>query len=199
MKETAAVFSLNLSFIDGSDLASAGVPEDYKNPLLTFVQLVFTDDKPNANKQGIKQAEFGNLTKSMTYMPIKAKFDPEEGVAGHADASIVGVIKTGHHEGDKVVAIGALYRDEYPELIDYFKKQVADGNKVDFSWEVRYKDSEIDGEGVEWLKGTTTKAITAVRNPAYQGRTPLVAISAIDFVNQINQEITRRKKEGVLC
>ncbi|MFA7101562.1 MAG: hypothetical protein WC196_07585, partial [Bacilli bacterium] len=183
MRET--VFNISLNFIEEKDLAQAGIPSEYKNPLLTWVRFIFTDDKPNANKQGISQDEFPNLVKSMAYMPIKANFDSEFGLEGHSDARIIGVIKAGQQEGDKVVAVGAIYHDEFPDVVDFFKKEMAEGNRVDFSWEIRYKDSD-EKDGVEWLKNITTKAVTAVQHPAYEGRTPLVSISAKDLIQLID-------------
>ncbi len=174
MKETK--FVLSLDFIEDKDLAKAGIPDEYKNPLLTWVRFVFTDDQPNANNQGIGQDEFQNLIKSMSYMPIKADFDEEFGLEGHSEARIIGVIKGGQQEANTVVTIGAIYHDEVPDIVHFFKKQMAEGETVDFSWEIRYRDSE-EKDGIEWLKEVTTKAVTAVQNPAYQGRTPLVSIS----------------------
>jgi len=194
MKETS--FNINLSFIEGNEYAEAGVPEEYKNPLLTWVKLVFTDDQPNANNQGISQDEFENLIKSMAYMPIKANFDSDFGVEGHSDAHIIGVIKQGQQQGNKIVSIGALFNDEFPEVVDFFKKEMADGGRVDFSWEIRYKDSE-EKDGVEWLKQTTTKAVTAVKHPAYEGRTPLVSISAKDLIALIDEELKERDEVKV--
>jgi predicted nucleic acid-binding Zn finger protein len=191
MKETN--FTLKLDFIDNKELAQAGIPEEYKNPLLTWVRFVFTDDAPNANSQGIGQDEFPNLLKSMSYMPIKANFDSEFGVEGHSDAHVIGVIKAGQQEGNKIVSIGALYNDEYPEIVDFFKSEMSDGERVDFSWEIRYKDSE-NKDGIDWLKGTTTKAVTAVKHPAYEGRTHLISISTKDLVDVINEELKTRQE-----
>jgi hypothetical protein len=195
MKET--VLNISLNFIEEKDLAQAGIPDEYKNPLLTWVRFVFTDDKPNANRQGISQDEFPNLIKSMAYMPIKANFDSEFGLEGHSDARIIGVIKAGQQEGDKVVAVGAIYHDEFPDVVDFFKKEMSEGNRVDFSWEIRYKDSE-EKDGVEWLKSITTKAVTAVQHPAYEGMTPLVSISAKDLIQLIDDELKDRKVTEVV-
>ncbi len=195
MKDT--VFNIHLNFIEDNELAQAGIPDEYKNPLLTWVKFIFTDDQPNANKQGINQDEFPNLIKSMSYMPIKAKFDSDFGLEGHSDARIIGVMKAGQQEGNKVVAIGAIYHDEHPDVVDFFKKEMAEGNRVDFSWEIRYKDSE-EKDGVEWLKSITTKAVTAVKHPAYEGRTPLVSISAKDLMQIIDDELKDRKVTEVV-
>ena len=195
MKET--VLNISLNFIEEKDLAQAGIPDEYKNPLLTWVRFVFTDDKPNANRQGISQDDFPNLIKSMAYMPITANFDSEFGLEGHSDARIIGVIKAGQQEGDKVVAVGAIYHDEFPDVVDFFKKEMSEGNRVDFSWEIRYKDSE-EKDGVEWLKSITTKAVTAVQHPAYEGRTPLVSISAKDLIQLIDDELKDRKVTEVV-
>lgn len=183
-----AQFTLSLSF---DTVAQAA--EDYKNPLLTCVSLIFADDKPNVNKQGVAQSEFSNLIKSMAYMPIKATFDGED-LAGHSNASIIGVIKEGKQDGDKLVASGALFNDEFPDVVNFFKKELAEGRGVHFSWEIRYKDSQQDKDGVEWLTDTTTKAVTAVKHPAYSGRTPLISISE-DFLKSLKEEIERKKTQ----
>jgi len=190
MKE--ATFNTTLAFVE--NLAEAGIPDEYKNPLLTWIKLVFADDQPNANNQGIRQDEFPNLIKSMSYMPIKANYEPEEAdVQGHAGAVQIGVLKEGQQEGNKVVAIGALYNDEFPDVVEFFKKETSEGRAVNFSWEIRYKDSSMEDD-VEWLVGTTTKAITAVKSPAYEGRTPLVSISSFDMIKAIDDELKRRKQ-----
>lgn len=197
MTDKETKFTLSLDFIEDSELAQAGIPDEYKNPLLTWVRFIFTDDLPNANKQGIGQDEFDNLIKSMSYMPIKADFDSEFGLEGHSEARIIGVIKGGQQQANTVVTIGAIYHDEFPDVVDFFKKEMAEGGSVDFSWEIRYKDSE-EIDGVEWLKEVTTKAVTAVQHPAYQGRTPLVSISAKDLVQLIDDELKDRKNTEVV-
>src|SRR3990172_5556500 len=174
-------FSVRAEIISG--LALAGVSEDYKNPLLTWIKLVFADDKPNANKQGIKQDEFKNLMSSMKFMPVKADYKSEEaGLGGHDGAVQIGVIAAGQQEGNTIVAVGALYNDEHTDVVDFFKKETSEGRPIDFSWEIRYKDSTVESE-VEWLTGTTTKAITAVANPAYEGRAPLVSFCSFFFLS----------------
>lgn len=186
-----ATFNINMQFLD--KVSAAEVGEDSNNPLLSWVKLVFADDKPNANKQGIKQDEFDNLAKSMVHMPIKAKYNEESGLEGHRDANIIGVIKSGVQEDNKLIAVGALYKDEVPDIINYFKEEVENGGQVDFSWEIRYTDSELDDDGVEWLQGTITKAITAVSNPAYGGRTPLLSISSANqLIKLIDAELVAR-------
>lgn len=190
-------FILRLDFIDAEGLALAGIPDEYNNPLLSWVKLIFADDQPNSNSQGIPQDEFSNLIRSMAYMPIKAKFDSESGLGGHSDADQIGVIKAGQQEGNKIIAIGALYNDEYPSVIDFFKSELSEGRRIDFSWEIRYKDSE-EKDDIEWLKGTTTKAITAVQDPAYEGRTALVSISSVDdLLKLIDKELSDREKVEV--
>jgi len=176
-----------------TDLAIAGI--SYNNPLLTWVRFIFTDDQPNANNQGVPQTEFSNLIASMTYMPIKANFNGNS-VGGHDDAKIVGVIKEGQQEGNKLVGIGALYRDEYPEVVEYFKKELASGKKIDFSWEIRYKDSEVVDD-IEWLKGVTTRAICVVNDPAYDGRTQLISLSHRSLLDIVEEELKNRKIEVI--
>jgi hypothetical protein len=162
---------------------------EYSNPLLTPIELVFTDDKPNANKQGIKKSEFPNIIKSMSYMPIKANFNGM--IYGHANSLPVGIIIEGKEDNDKIIAHGALYNDEFPELVEFLKHESSAGKDINFSWELRYKDSVLE-DGVSWLTGVVTKAITAVSNPAYEGRTNLLSISSKDLLDQINNELKNR-------
>lgn len=197
MDEKEAKFTLSLNFVEDSELAQAGIPDEYKNPLLTWVRFIFTDDLPNANNQGIGQDEFPNLIKSMSYMPIKADFDTEFGLEGHSEARIIGVIKAGQQQANKVVAVGAIYHDEFPDVVDFFKTEMMDGGSVDFSWEIRYMNSE-EVDGIEWLKDVTTRAVTAVQHPAYEGRTPLVSISAKDLMEMIDEELKDRKGTEVV-
>ena len=194
MKETK--FVVSLEFLDDAGLAQAGIPTEYNNPLLSWCRFIFTDDQPNKNMQGVSQDEFPNLIESMSYMPIKANFDSEFGLEGHSDALIIGVIKGGQQEGNTIVGVGALYDDEHPDVVDFFKKELAEGGSVEFSWEIRYRDSE-EVDGIEWLKEITTKAITAVTHPAYDGRTPLVSISSKDLIAMIDTELKGRQAVGV--
>lgn len=190
--EKTTTFKISAELIDGIAFAEDG---DYKNPLLTFVQLVFTDDKPNKNNQGVPQSEFDNLIRSMAYMPIKAEFDEKQGFGGHDDAIQVGVIKGGQQQGNKVVAVGALYNDEFPDVVEFFKNEFASKKPVEFSWELRYTYSDTDKD-IEWLRGLTTKAITAVSNPAYDGRTQLISLSSL--IESIDKELEVRQSKDVL-
>jgi len=183
--KASATFNVKVELLNELDKAVAA----YKNPLLTGVRLIFTDDQPNANKQGIKKSEFSHLVESMTNMPIKAHYD-ENGLGGHDDTIGIGVITNGEIRDNTLVATGALWSDEFPDLIEHFKTKIAEGTPPEFSWEVRYRDSEIDDNGTEWLTDVTTKAITAVRFPAYEGRTPMIAISSL--VQAISEELESR-------
>jgi hypothetical protein len=56
------------------------------------------------------------------------------------------------------------------------------------SWEVFYKDVETDDGGVQWLKDCSTRAATLVGNPAYAGRTSVLALAAVwttKFINDL--------------
>lgn len=180
------------NFVVSLEFFEATAEDVYKNPLLSYVKLIFADDKPNSNNQGISQKEFPNLIKSMVYMPIKAKYETEAGLGGHDDAQQIGIMTAGQQEGNKIVAVGALYNDEFPEVIEYFKTEVANGRPIFFSWELRYRDSEVI-DSIEWLKDVTTKAVTAVKSPAYVDRTPLLSLSSKDeLINMIEKELLSR-------
>jgi hypothetical protein len=193
MEDKIVGLSLSMSFIE-SDKVTCASQEEKQNPLLSWVQLVFTDDRPNLNKVGVAQTEFPNLISSMAYMPIKAEFDKATCELGsHAGAVQIGVIREGRQIDNSIVAVGALYNDEFPDVVDFFKQETSNGGKINFSWEIRYKNSDVV-DGVEWLKDTVTKAITAVKQPAYNGRTPLLSISSVDaLLAAIDRELAMRE------
>ena len=188
--EKTATFTIGAELLKESELGVAFAGEEYRNPLLTWIKLLFTDDQPNSNKQGVNQKEFPNLIRSISYMPIKANYNDKEGLGGHDGAVQIGVLKAGQQEANAVVAVGALYNDEFAEITEFIRSEFTNGNSVRFSWELRYKDEEVDTAGVTWLKGVTTKAVTAVKNPAYNDRTPLISISSL--LESIDRELVNR-------
>ena len=140
---------------------------------LAWVKFVFTDDKPNGNKQGIPREEFDNIVRTGLFKPVKG-LSPS---GSHSQALPVGTIAQLSVEEDKILGVASLWEAEYPEFIESIRALAARGEKPQLSWEIIYRDSEIDSDGVEWLKGCIAKAITIVDNPAYAGRTPILAIA----------------------
>lgn len=157
-------FIVPFKFADASD-----------NPLITEMSFVFVDSEPNGNLQGIKPEDFGLIIDSGSLMPIKMV---EGKVEGHASAKPLGVIKYLEEADGRVIGHGLFWNEERPSDIALIKEWHADAEKqVDISFEVRYTEGEIDNNGVEWLRNPSVKAVTIVANPAYKGRTPILAIA----------------------
>lgn len=147
------------------------------NPLQTNLEFIFTDFAANKNKQGIPESEADNIVATGLYMPVKTNYI-SGGVKGHAGSQPVGPIIALEKSEDRVIGKAILWRDEFSDLDEYLREAFAESSDgVQFSWEVYHQDSEIDDSGVEWLKGCVVGGITIVSNPAYQGRTPLLALS----------------------
>jgi hypothetical protein len=146
------------------------------NATISWIRFILTDDKPNKNKQRIPTAEFPNLIKTGIYMPIKmAKGEIPD---GHDDSEPLGVITNLKIDGDKVLGLAALWHRERPGDIELLKKLSADGTPINLSWEILYRNSIKDIDGVEELHDVTLRASTIVGRPAYAGRTLILAIAA---------------------
>jgi hypothetical protein len=146
------------------------------NPTLRWLKFILTDDQPNGNKQRIPQDEFGNLIKSGINMPIKmAAGDIAD---GHENSFAIGVITNLKKVGNKIEGLAALWSKERPEDIDIIINEFEAGTPPQISWEVPYTDEEIDEEGISSLRGIILRAATLVRRPAFQGRTPILAVAA---------------------
>lgn len=161
------------------------------NPLMAQLHFVFTDFAPNANKQGVRRSEIDNIVRSSLYMPVKASFD---GTAyrGHSGAVPIGPIVSMREENGVLVAEARVWRDEFPDLIEYITAKASKGEKnVNFSWEMFYKDSEIDSDGNEWLNDVVVAGTTLVDVPAYRGRTHLIAM-AEQAANEVQAALEAR-------
>lgn len=169
---------------------------DYKNPFLTVVKFIFADDRPNANNQGIKHADFPQVIQSAIDTPIKMAYLGEAGAGGHAGSVTIGHIRNmtedmtpdGIH---RLIAEGVVYAGEYPKEVQYLKDAYDQKKAPGASWEINYNNEEQEGP-VQWLKGIITRAATFVRNPAYGTRTALLALASDNTVT--DEELT----EGLL-
>lgn len=169
MKETT--YELLATPYKGDEAIAAAISDS----MATWLKFVFTDSKPNGNNQGIREKEFDRLITSGLHKPFKKIL----GVAGgHEGAVPIGSIALLEKEGDKVVGVASIWDTEYPEEATWLKEAYASNEALYTSWEIMYADSEIDEDGVEWLQDCTTKAVTCVENPAYEGRTPILAVAA---------------------
>jgi len=146
------------------------------NKTITWAKFILTDSKPNGNYQRIPESEFSSLITSGVNMPFKMAAGRVN--EGHEDALPLGVITNLVQEDDTVVALAAMWGEERPADISLLKEMMADDGAM-VSWELFYSASSFNDEtGVETLYGTTLKAATIVGRPAYEGRTPVIALSA---------------------
>jgi hypothetical protein len=157
------------------------VPTDnFEHPFLTKVKFVFTDNKGNANKQGIETDDFDMVAKSSIHMPLKIRYT-HAGAGGH-DLSVpfghmTNMYKEVAEDGTaQLIGEGVLYKEEYPDEVQYLKDAHENGKAPGISWELSYQDS-ISKAGIDWLKGVVTRAATFVKFPAYGNRTGLLAVA----------------------
>jgi len=150
------------------------------NPTLRWLKFILTDDQPNANKQRIPQEEFDNLIKSGINMPIKmAAGDIAD---GHENSFPVGVITHLKKVANKIEGLAALWSKERPEDIDLIINEFESGSPPQISWEVPYMEEVLRENGVKDLIGTILRAATLVRRPAFEGRTPVIAVAAKEVI-----------------
>ena len=160
------------------------------NPTLRWLKFILTDDQPNGNKQRIPQEEFDNLIKSGINMPIKMA---EGDIAnGHPGSKPIGVITHLKKVANKIEGLAALWSSERPDDVDLIIDEFESGSPPQISWEVPF-DNEVTGDdGVSTLQGIILRAATLVRFPAFEGRTPVLAVASKDIkpieANANNQE-----------
>ncbi len=150
------------------------------NPSTSKLTFVFTDNQPNGNNIGIKETAFPNIIKTGTYMPLKMadggiNFD-------HSGAFPLGVIASlqATKEGDlaKILGSAVLWGSERPEDVQFVKQAYASGSALNVSWELLYTDTTTDENGTTWLNDPIVKGATLVGLPAYEGRTPVLAVAS---------------------
>lgn len=147
-----------------------------KNPAVTWAKFVLTDDMPNKNGMRVPQEEFNNLIKSGIYMPIKMAENRIED--GHDYSEPFGVITNLKQVGNQIIGLAALWLEERGEDIKALKEKISLGSQIDLSWEILYKYFDVEADGTKVLRDTVLKATTVVGNPAYGGRTPILAIAS---------------------
>lgn len=165
------------------------------NPLVRWAKFILTDDKPNRNGKVVSQSEFKNLISTGIFQPIKMATGKIN--AGHEDSIPIGVITHLEQEDDKILGLAALWSDERPEDVEFIKESFDNGIPLNLSWEIKYTDSELK-DGVEYLKNVALRAATLVGRPAYQGRTPILAVASEQEDNKLeaqNSELETKKKE----
>jgi len=142
------------------------------NHSVSWAKFVLTDDQPNANNERIPIEEFDNLVKTGVYMPIKMA---NGGVGeGHAGATPIGVITHLKKVKNQIIGLAALWKRERPEDIQLLK----DAKDLQLSWEIVHNREKKSESGALDLLDTALRAVTLVGMPAYQGRTPVLAVAS---------------------
>ena len=153
-----------------------------KNPTVTWAKFILTDDRMNGNGMRIPKSEFSNLINTGVHMPVKMAMG--EISPGHENTRPLGVIThlteiVTDAGASAIVALAALWGEERPADVTFIKERFAQKQPVDISWEILYENEVFNEEfGSIDLVSTALRAATVVGNPAYQGRTPFLAISA---------------------
>lgn len=160
---------------------------DQPHPLQKKIRFVFTDFLPNGNKQGVPETEAENVITSSLYMPVKINFDGQAS-KGHNGAEPIGPIIMMQKEQSQIIGSAVVWVENNQDIVDYLLSASAETDGVQFSWELFYHDSELDDNGTEWLHGIVSAGICIVDDPAYKGRTPLLAIA--------EQQAEKQKAEG---
>jgi len=159
-----------------SDFGEAVASVIMENPAVMWAKFVLTDALPNGNGMRIPKEEFANIIRSGVHMPVKMV---EGSVENHEGSKPLGVITHLIESEDKILALAALWYKERPSDVNYIKDRVKDKEPVDVSWEISYDDYVIAADGILNLYGTSLSAATIVKNPAYEGRTPFLAVAGM--------------------
>lgn len=180
--QNQAIFNTNsefmLSLVDNDELDQVAEASVLKNPAVSWVKFVLTDDQPNANRQRVSQEEFDNLINTGIFMPLKMAQGSIK--PGHESSEPLGVITHLKKSGNKIIGLATLWAKERKSDIALLKELSRQKKPIDISWEILYEDSKLSEEfdGVSDLLNTSLKAATIVGNPAYQGRTQILAMAA---------------------
>jgi hypothetical protein len=162
------------------------------NPLYQWAKIVVCDSDPNANKQQVPESEFDNIIKTGINAPIKMARNQIS--KGHKEAlgNPIGVISNLSKEGNKVIALAALWSKERPDDIALLKKMYDEGNPPNVSFELAYASSDMVND-VEVLKDCVLNGLAVVGMPAYSGRTPFIAFSSVEI-----EEVTAELSEAAV-
>lgn len=183
-----ANFTAELSF--GENEAQAALSD---NPNVRWAKFVFTDDQPNGNKQRIPKEEFPNILRTGVFMPIKMASGKIED--GHSYAEPLGVISHLREDANQVLGLAAFWIAEREDDINLLKTMTEINKNPQLSWEVWYENSSTDESGIEDLHGVVVRATTIVGKPAYQGRTPILAMSS-ETASDSSEEIQNQIEES---
>jgi hypothetical protein len=148
------------------------------NPNVAWMKLCLADDGKNANNQRVPREEFANVLRTGLFMPIKMAYG--EISEGHDNTFPLGVMTHLKTEGNSIQALAALWDKERHEDVEFLRKRYSEGKSIDISWELTYTDEDVEDGGVTALKNVSMNAATIVGMPAYQGRTPALALSSAE-------------------
>ena len=197
--ENVFKINTNIELIQNEDAADEAFASVSLNPFYQWAKIVVTDNRPNENKHRIPKSEFDNLTKTGIFAPVKMA--ESEVSRGHEEAlgKPIGTITQFAVEGDRLIALSALWKKERPEDISTLKKMYLDGKPPQVSWEIAYETEREENDGVTALLGTTLTGLAVVSNPAYGGRTPFAKMASknnedeeeADSVDELEKANTR--------
>lgn len=165
------------------------------NPNVAWMKLLLTDDKYNANRQRIPREEFANVLRTGLFMPLKMAYG--EISEGHDETFPLGVMTHLKTEGNSIQALAALWDRERHEDVEFLKKRYAEGKDINISWELTYTDEETEDDGVV-LKNVSMNAATIVGMPAYEGRTPALALSSKEEGDSMENTIELTEHERLM-
>lgn len=165
---------------------------DFLHPGLRRVKVIYCDDQPNSNKQGVKHEDFPDIIKTAPGTPLKVNFKQvykgKPRVKGHAGAIPIGFIQ-GMTEAEvggvhQLIADGIIFANEFPAETEYLETAFANNEAPNVSFEMLYDDEKsIIEDGIQWLKGLVAKAATFVEFPAYGNRTAILALASNNELN----------------
>lgn len=169
------------------------------NRQFNYLKFILTDDKPNGNKQCVPYEEFANLITTGHFAPIKMAAGTYKD--GHEDSFPLGVITHLKEDDHTIRGLAALWTRERPNDVETIKKAYAEKKPLNVSWEIAYTDSKFVDD-VEYLLGTSLRAATIVGLPAYQGRTPIIAVASeikedktLDELETLKSQLSDVQKE----
>ena len=162
-----------------------------RNETVVWTKFVLTDDVPNGNKMRIPHEEFPNLMDSGLHMPFKMAFgEINRGHDGAFPLGTIAHIKEEEIDGRHLlVGLAALWSKERPEDVLMFKSAMASEKKPQVSWEILYGDYSSNEDGTIDLKDTSLSGVTVVGDPAYEGRTPVLAVAAKQWSRPYLEEL----------
>lgn len=155
----------------------------FHNPYIKYVRFVLCDDQPNENNQGVAHEDFPSIAESAIGTPIKMRFLGQT-IGSHIASIPIGhITDVGEEELEdgkhRLIADGILFASDYPDEVEFLEEAFAANKAPGISFEVRYNSAlSILKDGVEWIKKGIMQAATFVRNPAYGGRTALLALAS---------------------